>query len=129
MFNLDIESTDKARNIVNNVGKALVKKKVLILQSKEIDTINKTDIYDTCKDLYFSKKGRKEKMPRGIQSTNGLKARADARKIGNMKITVTTQINTLKKTFGKRFVILLDFAIFEYHVYPYELTEVLICKN
>ena len=99
-----------------------------MLQSKEIDTINKTDIYDTCKDLYFSKKGRKEKMPRGTQSTNGLKARADARKIGNMKITVTTQINTLKKTFGKRFVILLDFAIFEYHVYPYELTEDLIYK-
>ena len=26
-FNLDIESTDKARGVVNNVGRALVKKK------------------------------------------------------------------------------------------------------
>ena len=26
-FNLDIESTDKARSVVNNVGRALVKKK------------------------------------------------------------------------------------------------------
>ena len=33
-FNLDIESTDKARSVVNNVGRALVKKKVLILGSK-----------------------------------------------------------------------------------------------
>ena len=34
-FNLDIESTDKARSVVNNVGRALVKKKVLMLGSKD----------------------------------------------------------------------------------------------
>ena len=43
-FNLDITSTDKARSVVNNVDKALVKKKVLILGSKEVDTINNSDI-------------------------------------------------------------------------------------
>ena len=51
MFNLDIESTDKAPSIVNNVARALVKKKVLILGSTEIDTINNSDIYDTYRDL------------------------------------------------------------------------------
>ena len=50
-FNLDIEPTDKTRSIVKNVGRALVKKKVLMLGSKEIDTINNTDTYDTYKDL------------------------------------------------------------------------------
>ena len=30
-FNLDIESTDKTRSVVNNAGRALVKKKVLML--------------------------------------------------------------------------------------------------
>ena len=30
-FNLDIESSDKARSVVNNVGRALVKKKLLML--------------------------------------------------------------------------------------------------
>ena len=39
-FDLDIESTDKARSVVNNVGRTLVKKKVLILVSIEIDIIN-----------------------------------------------------------------------------------------
>ena len=33
-FNLDIESKDKRRSIVNNVGRTLVKKKVLMLGSK-----------------------------------------------------------------------------------------------
>ena len=46
-FNLDIESTDKAGSIVNNVSRTLVKKKVLMLGSKDIDTINNSDVYDT----------------------------------------------------------------------------------
>ena len=40
MFNLDITSTDKARSFVNNAGRALVKKEVLMLGSKDIDLIN-----------------------------------------------------------------------------------------
>ena len=57
-FNLDITSTSKARSVVNNIGRAIVKKKVLILGSKDIDTINNSDIYDTYKDLYLSEKER-----------------------------------------------------------------------
>ena len=33
-FNLDIESTDKACSVVNNVDRALVKEKVLMLGSR-----------------------------------------------------------------------------------------------
>ena len=75
-FNLDIESTDKARSVVNNVGRALVKKKVLMLDSKDIDTTNNSDIFDTYKDLYLSEKEREEKLLQGIQPANGLKARS-----------------------------------------------------
>ena len=73
-FNLDIESIDKARSVVNNVGRALVKKKVLMLYSKVIDTIDSSDIYDTYKDLYLSEKEREKKLLQGIQPVNGLKA-------------------------------------------------------
>ena len=65
-FNLDIESTDKARGVVNNVGRALVKKNVLILGSKGTDTINSSDIFDTYRELYLSKKEREEKLLQGI---------------------------------------------------------------
>ena len=61
-FNLDIESTDKAPSVVNSVGRSLVKKKVLMLGSKDVDMINKSDIYDTYKDLYQSEKEREEKL-------------------------------------------------------------------
>ena len=65
---------------MNNVGRALVKKKVLMLGSKDIDTTNNSDIYDTYKYLYLSEKERKEKVLQGIQSANGLKARMGAKK-------------------------------------------------
>ena len=35
-FNLEIESTDKKRSVVNNVGRALVKKKVFVFVSKDV---------------------------------------------------------------------------------------------
>ena len=59
-FNLEVESKDKTRNVVNNVGRALVKKKVLMLGLKEIDTVNQSYIYDTYKDLYLSKQEGKK---------------------------------------------------------------------
>ena len=74
-----ITSTDKAHSVVNNVGRALVKKKVLILGWKDIDTINKSDIYDTYKVLYLSEKEHEEKLLQGIQSANGLKAQVSAK--------------------------------------------------
>ena len=72
MFNLDITSTGKTRSVVNNIGRALVKK-LLILGSKNIDTINNSNIYDKYKDLYLSQKELEGKLLQGIQSANGLK--------------------------------------------------------
>ena len=65
-FDLEIESTDKTRSIANNVGRALVKKKMLMLGSKKIDTIRKPDIYDNYKDLYLSEKEREDRLFQGI---------------------------------------------------------------
>ena len=124
-FNLEIESTDKARNVVSNVGRVLVKKKELMLGSKGIDTINNSDIYDKYKDLYLSKKEREQKLLQGIQSTNGLKARVGANGIA---LTVTTLNNAIKKTFDNRFAIPLDFDFFKHPVYPYGLREDLIVR-
>ena len=70
LFNLDIESTGKARSVVNNVGRILAKKKVLMLGSKDTDTINNSDIYGAYKGLYLNEKEREEKLLQGIQPAN-----------------------------------------------------------
>ena len=127
-FNLDTESTDKARSVMNNVGMALVTKKILILGSKDTDLINNADIYDTYKDLYLSEKEREEKLLQGIQLTNGLKARLGAKKADGAALTLTTHENAIKKTFDKSFAIPLDFDFFKHPVYPYGLKEDFIVR-
>ena len=127
MFNLDIESRDKARSIVNNVGRALVKKKVLMLGSKDTDMINNSDVYDRTRIL--SEKECAEKLLQGIQLVSDLKACVGAKKkTDGMALAVTTQENTMKKTFDKRFAILLDFDFFKHCMYPYGLKEDLIVR-
>ena len=69
------------------MGRALVKKKVLILGSTNIDTINNSNIYDTYKDLYLSEKEREERLLQGIQSANGLKVRLGAKKTDGTALT------------------------------------------
>ena len=56
-----------------------MKQKVLMLGSKNIDTINNSDIYDTYKDLYLSEKEHEGKLLQRIQWTNGLKVRVGAK--------------------------------------------------
>ena len=126
-FNLDIESTDKTCSIVNNVGRALVKKKLIMLGSKEIDVINNSDINGRYKDLYLSKK-EQERLLQGIQSNNGLKASTGAKKTDGTALAVTTQENVIKKTLGKRFAIPLDFYFLKYLVYLYGHKEGLIVR-
>ena len=128
-FNLDIELTDQSLSVVNNVGRALVKKKELMLGSKDIDTINNLDIYDTYKDLYQSEKECEEKLLQGIQSSNGLKERLGAKKADGTALTVTAQENAIQKTLDKEFLIPLNFDLFKHPVYPYDgLKEDLIVR-
>ena len=100
-----------------------------MLGSMDIDTINNSDIYETYKDLYLSEKEREERLLQGIQSANGLKAQVGAEKAEDgTALTLTTQENAIKKTFGKRFAIPLDFDFFKHPVYPYGLKEDLIVR-
>ena len=68
MFNLDNESTEKVRTTVNSLGRALVKKMMLILGVKEIYITNNADIYGTLKNLYLSEKESEKKLLHNIQS-------------------------------------------------------------
>ena len=76
-----------------------------MLGSKEIDTINNSDIYDMYKDLYLSKKEHEKKLFQGIQPANGLKARVGAKKADATALVVSDQENAIKKTLHKRFAI------------------------
>ena len=111
---------DRIYSIVNNAGRALVKKLVLVLGSNEIDTINKTDTYGNYKDLQMSKKEHEEKM---VQRLELVQKNADG-----AVITVTTQENAIKKKFGKTFATPFDQDFLKHLVYPYCLKKRLIVR-
>ena len=125
-FNLEVESKDKTRSVVNNVGRALVKKKVLMPKLKL--KLNQSYIYDTYKDLYLSKKEWEEKLLQGIQSATGFKARFGATKADGTALTLTKEENAIKKTVSNRFSIPLDFDFFKHPTYPYGLREDLFAR-
>ena len=75
----------------------------------------------------MSKKEREEKLLQGIQSFDGLKTRVSAKKTDGTALTVTTQEIAIKKTFGKRFAIPLDFDFSKQPVYPYGLKRRFNC--
>ena len=94
--------------------------------SKEINTINNSDVFDTYKDLYLGAKEREERLLQDIQGANGLKARVGSKKADGTALAVTTQENAIKKTFDKRLAI--DFDFFKHSLYPYGLKEDLIVR-
>ena len=47
---------------------------------ERLNTINNSDIYDTYKELYLSKKEREERLIQGIEPANGLKERVGAKR-------------------------------------------------
>ena len=122
-FNLDITSTDKAHSVGTDVGRALVKKRVLMLGSKEIDMINNSDISDTGKDLYLSEKRCEERLLQGIQPANSLKTRVGAKKADGTALLLTTQENAVKKSYDNQCPISLDFDFSKHPIYHYGLSE------
>ena len=77
-------------------------------------------------DLYLSKKEHEQKLFHRIQPANGFKTQAGTENGDGSSITVTTQENAKKKTFGKRLVVPLDFNFFKHPVYPYGVKKYLI---
>ena len=100
----EIALAEKTRSIVNNVGKTLVKRKMLMLGSNDIDTISNSDFYDTYKDLYLSKKERDKKLLQDMESVKCLKA-CTGKKADGTALVVTIQEDVIKKKLDKRFEI------------------------
>ena len=68
--------------------------------------------YGTYKDLHFSKKEREEKLLQGIQSANVLKVRTGVKQADGTALALRTLENAIKKKFGKRLAVPLDFDFF-----------------
>ena len=66
-FNLDIVYKRKTHSVTKNIDRVRLKKKVLMVGSKETYTINNTDSYHAYKNLYLNENKREENLLLSIQ--------------------------------------------------------------
>ena len=115
-FDITLNSTDDAnRTLISNIGRAIVKKKVVKIEGNEILSIDDSDTLDCYYDLWMSGKERQNAVFQGIvtgsvkgQRENAIKHRINA---GDKADDVEDQ--AIATAFGNKFCIPLDFEILE----------------
>ena len=114
-FKIDLESdSDANRTIVNNLGRAIVKKICIKLEGQEILSIDDSDIFFIYSDLWLTENKRSDLVYQGIQTENVCKIRIGA---GDKDDSKKKDV-ALASTFKNRFYIPLDFELLTTHM-PY----------
>ena len=115
-FNISLTSKDANRTLVNNIGRALVKKIAIKMEGNEIQSIDDADVWLCYNDLWKTTKEREDAVYQGIENANTTALRIGA---GN-KSTSVAKDKAISDTFGNRFCIPLDFELLETHMPFYQ---------
>lgn len=115
-FNISLTSgdgtADNNRTIVNNLGRAIIKKIALKLDGKDVYDLDNADRYLCFKDLWLTDKERINANYQRIQNTNTGKIR-----VGAANAATTKQPDaSIAATYGNRFFIPLDFEMLTDHM-------------
>jgi len=114
-FNIMLNGgTDTNRTVVNNLGRAIVKKISVKLEGREIMSLDDADIYLCYRDLWMSKRDRLDAVYRGIHVGDGGNT-AKIRLGAGDAVAATQPDATVAATFGNRFALPLDFEILTDH--------------
>ena len=107
-FNINLESTEDAnRTMVNNIGRAIIKKISIKIEGNEVYSLDDADVYNCYKDLWFIKQQLENLAYQGIESDNVTKLRVgegDAIPTGN-----GGKDEAIANAYGNIFYVPLDF--------------------
>ena len=119
-FTISLTSaTDKNRTLVQNIGRAIVKKIVIKISGHEVATIDDSDIYHCYTDLWKTSQERDNAQYQGIDTS-------DDRNIIALRVGAEDAVATVVEdkavadTFGNRFYIPLDFELLDSHMPFYQ---------
>jgi len=114
-FNIALHSgTDANRTVVNNLGRAIVKKISVKLEGQEVMSLDDADIYLCYHDLWMADKERLNAAYYGIHS--GDRGNTAKIRLGADDAVAETQPDaSIAAAFGNRFAIPLDFEILTDH--------------
>ena len=118
-FTIALTSTDVNRTLVQNIGRAVVKKLTIKISGQEVMTVNNSDVYYCYQDLWKTAWERESAHYQGIDTTTGrnaTKLRVGAAD-GDRTVASDQAIST---AYGNRFYIPLDFELLESHMPFYQ---------
>ena len=112
-FKIELASTaDANRNIVNNLGRAIVSKIEIKLEGQSVFTLNDSDIYFCYTDLWKTTKERENAAYQGINSEAVRKIRINA---GDKDVS-NAKNKAVGETYSNLFSIPLDFELLNSHM-------------
>ncbi|MES9897342.1 MAG: hypothetical protein ABW141_20905, partial [Candidatus Thiodiazotropha endolucinida] len=118
-FTITLLSDDANRTVVQNLGRAIVKKTAVKISGNEVLSIDDSDVYHCYNDLWKTASERKNDHYQGIDTSdnrNTTRIRIDA---GNKDASVAAD-KAIADAFGNRFYIPLDFELLESHMPFYQ---------
>lgn len=118
-FTISLNSTDPNRSVVQNLGRALVKKTTIRISGKEIQSIDDSDVYHCYTDLWKTASERNQAHYQGIDSSaemNTTKLRLGS---GNAD-SAEAGAEAIAAAYGNRYYIPLDFELLESHMPFYQ---------
>ena len=110
-FNIELDSTDVNATIVQNLGRAIINKISIKLDSNEVYCLDDSDIYNLYLDLFLPIKVRTNSVYQGIQDANVAKLRVGA----DDALDDRPADVCIARAYGNRFYIPLDFEMLTDH--------------
>ena len=113
-FTISLDSTDDNRTVVQNLGRAVVRKTTIRISGNEIMSVDDCDVINCYSDLWKTKRERQSNVYQGIDEAAGnmLKLRVSAGD-GNQ---AQAEDKAIADAYGNRFAIPLDFELLESHM-------------
>ena len=117
-FTIALTSTDANRTVVQNLGRAVVRKTTIKVSGNEVMSIDDSDVYHCYTDLWKTTRERKSAHYQGIDTTpnrNATRLRVGA---GNGEANAAD--TAIATAYGNRYFIPLDFELLECHMPFYQ---------
>lgn len=118
-FTATIKSTNANRTVVQNLGRAIVKKMTIKISGNEVMSIDDSDIYHIYNDLWKTARERENAQYQGIDTTTGRNTTKLRIGAGDGDGNVAEDA-AISDAYSNRFHIPLDFELLESHMPFYQ---------
>ena len=118
-FTISLTSSDANRTVVQNLGRAIVKKTTIKISGNEVLSVDDSDVFLCYQDLWKTAQERANGHYQGIDTSTGRNATRIRIEAGNKDETKNKDA-AIAAAYGTRFHIPLDFELLESHMPFYQ---------